>query len=62
MYEAASGERVRNLLRAQVFSTFWRGAVTLKVMRRLRAEGADIPDALFEDSPAVRGLRRLLEL
>ena len=62
MYEAASGERVRNLHYALVFAAFWRGAVQLKFMRRLRAQGADLPDSMFTESLPVRTLRRLLAL
>jgi aminoglycoside phosphotransferase (APT) family kinase protein len=62
MYEAASGQRVRNFHYAQVFATFWRGAVQTKVMRRMRAEGVDLPDTMFTDSLPVRTLRRLLGL
>jgi aminoglycoside phosphotransferase (APT) family kinase protein len=62
MYEAASGERVRNFQYAKVFATFWRGAVQIKYMRRMRAQGADIPDAMFSDSLPVRTLRSLLGL
>jgi aminoglycoside phosphotransferase (APT) family kinase protein len=60
MYEAASGERVRSFHYAQVFATFWRGAVQLKVLRRMRAQGASLPDELFSDGLPQRMLRRLL--
>jgi aminoglycoside phosphotransferase (APT) family kinase protein len=62
MYEAASAERVGNFHYAQIFATFWRGAVQTKFMRRMRAEGAQIPDAPSSDSLPVRTLRRLLGL
>jgi aminoglycoside phosphotransferase (APT) family kinase protein len=62
MYEAASGERVRSFHYAQVFAAFWRGAVQTKFMRRMRAQGADLPDSVFTDSLPVRTLRRLLGL
>ena len=62
LYEAASGERVRNFHYAQVFATFWRGAVQTKFLRRMRAQGAQLPDALLTDSLPVRTLRRLLGL
>jgi aminoglycoside phosphotransferase (APT) family kinase protein len=60
MYEAASGERVRNFHYAKVFATFWRGAVQTKYLRRMRAHGANIPDAMLADSLPVRTLRQLL--
>jgi len=62
MYEAASGERVRSFHYAKVFATFWRGAVQTKYMRRMRAQGASIPESLITDSLPVRALRELLEL
>jgi len=62
MYEAASGERVRAFHYAKVFATFWRGAVQTKYMRRMRAQGADIPESLITDSLPVRALRELLGL
>jgi aminoglycoside phosphotransferase (APT) family kinase protein len=62
MYEAASGERVRAFHYAKVFATFWRGAVQTKVMRRMRAQGANIPAPLITDSLPVRALRELLGL
>lgn len=62
MYEAASGEPVRNFHYAKVFATFWRGCVQLKVMRSMRAKGFELPEELFTDSLPVRTLRRLLDL
>jgi aminoglycoside phosphotransferase (APT) family kinase protein len=62
MYEAASGARVRELHYARVFATFWRGAVQTKFMRRMRAQGANIPESLITDSLPVRALRDLLGL
>ena len=61
-YEEASGETVRNFHYAKVFATFWRGCVQLKVMRSMRAQGFEIPDALLTESLPVRTLRRLLDL
>jgi aminoglycoside phosphotransferase (APT) family kinase protein len=62
MYEKASGRSFRDFHYALVFATFWRGAVQIKVMRQMRAQGTDIPDALFVDNFPVRTLRRLLGL
>jgi aminoglycoside phosphotransferase (APT) family kinase protein len=62
MYEAATGERVRNFRYAQVFATFWRGCVQLKVMRSMRAQGVALPEEMFTESLPVRTLRRLLDL
>jgi aminoglycoside phosphotransferase (APT) family kinase protein len=62
MYEAASGERVRNFHYALVFAAFWRGAVQMKFMRRMRANGAELPESAFTESLPVRTLRRLLGL
>lgn len=60
MYEEASGQRVRDLHYWSVFSAFWRGAVQIKVMKQLRAQGVAIDDALFERSFPLRRLRELL--
>ncbi|MHA7837628.1 MAG: phosphotransferase family protein [bacterium] len=59
-YEEASGVSVRHFHYDMVFATFWRGAVALKVMRRMKAQGADIDDGLFENHFPVRVLRELL--
>ena len=58
----ASGRSFRDFHYALVFATFSRGAVQIKVMRQMRAQGTDIPDALFVDNFPVRTLRRLLGL
>jgi aminoglycoside phosphotransferase (APT) family kinase protein len=60
LYERASGRRVRDFHYDLVFATFWRGSVALKVMRRMKAQGAEIDDALFENHFPVRYLRELL--
>ena len=61
LYERASGRRLRHFHYQLVFSSFWRGAVALKVMRRMKAQGAEIDDAVFENHFPVRYLRELLE-
>jgi len=60
LYEQASGRRVRHFHYDLVTATFWRGAVALKVMRRMKAQGADFDDSLFESHFPVRYLRELL--
>lgn len=60
LYEAAGGAPVRHLHYWSVFSAFWRGAVQVKVMKRLRAQGVELPDALFDQSFPFRRLRALL--
>ncbi len=60
LYERASGRRVRSFHYQLVFSAFWRGAVALKVMRRMRFEGAEIDDALIENHFPIRYMRELL--
>jgi aminoglycoside phosphotransferase (APT) family kinase protein len=61
LYERASGEAVLDFHYHLVFSAFWRGAVALKVMRRMKAEGAEIDVSLFENHFTVRYLRELME-
>jgi aminoglycoside phosphotransferase (APT) family kinase protein len=60
LYERASGRRIEHFHWALVYATFWRGAVALKVMRRMKAQGADIDDAMLENHFPVRYLRELL--
>jgi aminoglycoside phosphotransferase (APT) family kinase protein len=60
LYERASGRRVRHFHYQLVYSTFWRGSVALKVMRRMKAQGADIEDSMLENHFPVRYLRELL--
>jgi aminoglycoside phosphotransferase (APT) family kinase protein len=62
LYEKASGRTFRDWNYALIYSTFWRGAVQIKVMRQMRARGVDIPDALFIDNFPVRTLCRLLDI
>ena len=62
LYERASGKPFRDFHYALVFATFWRGSVMLKYMRRMRADGADIPDEVFTDNFPLRTLCRLLDL
>jgi len=61
LYEEASGRRVENFHYQLVYSTFWRGSVALKVMTRMKQQGAEIDDAVFENHFPVRYLRELLE-
>lgn len=60
LYEAASGEPVRNFHYNMVFATFWRGAVQIAVMRQYRRRGVAIDDAMFHDNFPMNQLRRLL--
>ena len=60
LYQRASGVRVRHFHYHLVFATFWRGSVALKVMRRMKAQGADIDEAVLENHFPVRYLRELL--
>jgi aminoglycoside phosphotransferase (APT) family kinase protein len=62
LYEAASGLRVENFHYNMVFSTFWRGAVQLAVMRQLRRRGVPIEDEMFDDNFPMNHLRELLDL
>lgn len=60
LYEQASGRPFHHLHYHLVFATFWRGSVALKVMRRMKAQGADIDEAMLENHFPVRYLRELL--
>jgi len=61
LYEELSGRPVRNFDYYLIFATFWRGSVALKVMRRMREQGADFDDSMFENHFPVRYLRQLLD-
>lgn len=60
LYEEASGHPIRHFHHALVFASFWRGAVALQVMRRMKAQGADIDETLFESHFPIRKLRELI--
>jgi len=60
MYERASGRKVHHFHYDLVYAAFWRGAVALKVMRRMKAEGVAIDDSVFENHFSFRYLRELL--
>jgi aminoglycoside phosphotransferase (APT) family kinase protein len=60
LYERASGQKVRNFRYFLLYSAFWRGSVTIKVMRRMRAQGHEISDAMLENHFPVPYMRELL--
>ncbi len=60
LYERASGEKVRDFRYALLYSAFWRGAVTIKVMRRMKAQGHDISDEMLTNHFPVPLMRDLL--
>lgn len=60
LYEEVSGRPVHHFDYQLIFATFWRGSVALKVMRRMKEQGADIDDSMFENHFPVRYLRELL--
>lgn len=60
LYEAASGETVGDFRYFLLYSAFWRGAVTLKVMRRMKAQGQDISDAMMENHFPVPYMKDLM--
>ncbi len=62
LYEAASGHPVRHFRYAMVFATFWRGAVSVAVMRQYRRRGAPLPPDSFVDNFPMNHLRELLDL
>jgi len=62
LYERHSQRPVHHFHYQLVFATFWRGSVQLAVMRRLRARGVPIDDALFSDNFPTRKLLELLDL
>ncbi len=60
LYERASGEKVRDFRWDMLYSAFWRGAVTIKVMRRMKAQGHDISDEMLTNHFPVPLMRELL--
>lgn len=62
LYEAASGLPVEHFHYNMVFATFWRGAVSIAVMRQYRRRGVDLPLASFVDNFPMNHLRALLDL
>ena len=60
LYESASGETVGDFRYFLLYSAFWRGAVTLKVMRRMKAQGQDISNAMMKNHFPVPYMRDLL--
>lgn len=60
LYERACGEAVRDFRYALLYSAFWRGAVTIKVMRRMKAQGHEISDEMLANHFPVPLMRELL--
>ncbi len=60
LYERACGEKLRDFRYALLYSAFWRGAVTIKVMRRMKAQGHDISDEMLANHFPVPLMRDLL--
>jgi len=60
LYEQATGEKLRNWRWALLYSAFWRGSVTIKVMRRMKAEGHPISDEMLANHFPVPYMRELL--
>ena len=61
-YEARSGRPVRRFHYNEVFATFWRGLAVLRIMKRMRAQGAQIPEDRVYGGFAVDRLEELLGL
>ena len=60
LYERASGAKVRDFHYHLIYSAFWRGAVSLNVMRRMKAQGHPITDDMLENQFPGPYLRELL--
>ena len=60
LYERLSGNTVRDFRYDLLYSAFWRGAVTIKVMRRMKSEGHPISDEMLENHFPVPYMRELL--
>jgi aminoglycoside phosphotransferase (APT) family kinase protein len=60
LYERATGEPIRDWRYAMLYSCFWRGAVALKYMRRMRAQGRPITDDAMANHFPVPIMRELL--
>lgn len=60
LYEQLSGNRIADFRYDLLYSAFWRGAVTLKVMRRMKAEGHPITDEMLANHFPVPLMRELL--
>ena len=60
-YEERSGRPVRRFRYNEVFATLWRGLAVLRIMKRMRAQGAPIPADRVYGGFAVERLEKLLE-
>lgn len=60
-YERATGGKLRSWRWALLYSAFWRGAVTLKVMRRMKAQGHAISDEMLADHFPIPLMRAWLD-
>ena len=60
-YEVRSGRTVRRFHYNEVFATLWRGLAVLRIMKRMRAEGAPIPEDRVYGGFAVERLQVLLD-
>jgi len=60
LYEQATGRKIRDFRYAMLYSAFWRGAVSLKVIRRMKAQGQPISDEVLTNHFPVPLMRELL--
>lgn len=60
LYEQATGSPLRDYRWALLYSAFWRGAVTIKVMRRMKAQGHPISDEMLQNHFPVPLMREWL--
>lgn len=60
LYEQATGRKFRDYRYALLYSAFWRGSVSLKVMRRMRAQGQAISDETLTNHFPIPLMRELL--
>lgn len=57
LYERATGRKLRSWRWALLYSAFWRGAVTIKVMRRMKSQGHAISDEMLANHFPVALMR-----
>ena len=62
LYETATSRPVEGFHYNEIFATFWRGAVLVKILKDMRAGGAAIPESMLTDNFPTQHLRRLLGL
>jgi len=60
-YQRRGGHEVHRFHYHEVFATFWRGTVLVKILKDLRAKGSDVPETMLYENFMISHLEQLLD-